>query len=325
MLAPDRQPPARNNDVAIIEVRDLRKVYAGRAVVDDVNFDVETGEIFGILGPNGAGKTTTVECIEGLRVPDGGTIRVEGLDPQRDGRQLRRVLGAQLQESRLPDKIKVWEALDLYSSFYDDPADWSDLLGLLGLGDKRDTRFGKLSGGQRQRLSIALALVGRPKVAVLDELTTGLDPQARRDTWELIETIRDTGVTVLLVTHFMEEAERLCDRLALLDAGRIVAIDSPTGIVERVSQEQHLRFVPSRPLDDDGLLALPQVTAVTRDGDRVTVTGTAEVVQAVSSYLAQQGVIARELRIDQPTLDDAFVRLTGRQLNEADDAQEVEA
>jgi ABC-2 type transport system ATP-binding protein len=214
----------------VIEVQHMRKRYGDTAAVDDVSFTVEEGEIFGILGPNGAGKTTTVECIEGLRTPDSGTISVLGLDPIRDRGELRQRVGAQLQDSELPERLRVGEALELYSSFYRKPADWHALMDMLGLAGKRDTRFGKLSGGQKQRLSIALALVGSPRVAVLDELTTGLDPQARRDTWALIEGIRDTGVTILLVTHFMEEAERLCDRVALIDSGKIVALDSPAGL-----------------------------------------------------------------------------------------------
>src|SRR5215475_9985625 len=187
--------------MSVIEVNHLHKRYGDHAVVQDVSFAVERGEIFGIVGPNGAGKTTTVECVEGLRIPDKGAVTVLGLDPQRDGNALRQRVGAQLQQSALPEKTKVWEALDLYSSFYRKPADWRQLMEVLGLTDQRDTKFGKLSGGQKQRLSIALALVGNPEVAILDELTTGLDPNARRDTWDLIEQMRDRGVTVVLVTH----------------------------------------------------------------------------------------------------------------------------
>ncbi len=302
--------------MAVIEVQDLTKSYGGRKVVDGVAVKVDEGEIFGILGPNGAGKTTTVECIEGLRAPDGGTIRVLGHDPQRDGAEVRRVLGAQLQESRLPDRLEVWEAVDLYASFYENPADGDELLGLLGLDDQRGTPFGQLSGGQKQRLSIALALIGRPRVAVLDELTTGLDPTARRDTWALIEGIRDRGVTILLVTNVMEEAERLCDRLAVIDAGRVVAIDSPIGIVEQVAQDQRMRFVPLGACDHTTLRALPEVTDVVRDGRHIEVAGTAQMIQAVSSHLTEKGIVAGQLRIDQPDLDDAFVALTGRSLRE---------
>jgi ABC-2 type transport system ATP-binding protein len=215
----------------VIEVSNLRKQYGDHLAVADVSFAVAKGEIFGIVGPNGAGKTTTVECVEGMRTPDAGTVRVLNLDPRRDRPQLRRLVGIQLQESQLPERLKVWEALDLYGSFYPRPADWRPLMADVGLADKRDTPFGKLSGGQKQRLSIALALVGNPRIAVLDELTTGLDPQARRDTWNLIRSVRDRGVTVVLVTHFMDEAERLCDRLAVIDAGRVVALDTPAALI----------------------------------------------------------------------------------------------
>lgn len=220
----------------LIEVSNLRKTYGEHVAVDDVSFHVEQGEIFGILGTNGAGKTTTVECLQGLRTPDSGTMSVLGLDPGKDHAALRQRLGSQLQESRLPDKIKVHEALDLYASFYANPADTGDLLAKLGLTGQRDQYFGKLSGGQKQRVSIALALVGRPEVAVLDELTTGLDPHARRDTWKLVETVRDTGVTVLLVTHFMDEAERLCDRLAIFDAGHVAATGTPAELRDRAGK-----------------------------------------------------------------------------------------
>jgi ABC-2 type transport system ATP-binding protein len=301
----------------IIEVNDLVKRYGECAVVDGVSFTVEEGEIFGILGPNGAGKTTTVECIAGLRTPDSGAIRVLGLDPRRNRPELRQQLGVQLQDSELPEQIKVWEALDLYSSFYDDPADWEQLIADLGLAEKRNTAFRKLSGGQKQRLSIALALVGNPRIAVLDELTTGLDPQARRDTWQLIEDIRVRGVTVLLVTHFMEEAERLCDRLALIDCGHVVALDTPAGIVSRVDAPQRIQFRPSAPLDDRMermLTDLPEVQSITRNGPKVVVAGRGNLVHAVTSVLARNQIVANELRVEQADLDDAFIALTSRRL-----------
>ncbi|MGP3920661.1 ABC transporter ATP-binding protein [Nonomuraea sp. 10N515B] len=299
----------------IIEVRNLRKQYPNHLAVDDVSFEVAEGEIFGVLGPNGAGKTTTVECVAGLRAPDGGTVRVAGLDPQRDRDELRRVLGMQLQSAALPEKIKVWEALDLYASFYPDPADWTELMERVGLGDKRDTTFKKLSGGQRQRLSVALALVGRPRVAVLDELTTGLDPQARRDTWELVEQIRESGVTIVLVTHFMEEAERLCDRLALIDAGKVVATDTPAGLIAQVGGEQRVLFRPSAPVDDAVLLALPEVREVSRSGEQITVSGSGDLAPAVTLALARHQIVPGNLRTEQATLDDAFLALTGRKLS----------
>ncbi|GAA3769933.1 ABC transporter ATP-binding protein [Plantactinospora mayteni] len=244
--------------MTVIEVSNLQKRYGDQVAVRDVSFEVRAGEIFGIVGPNGSGKTTTVECLTGLRRADGGMIRVLGLDPARDRAELRRQVGIQLQESHLPDRLKVWEALDLYSSFYPEPADWRALMAELGLTAKRNTVFAKLSGGQKQRLSVALALVGNPRIAVLDELTTGLDPQARRDTWQLVREVRDRGVTVVLVTHFMDEAERLCDRLAVVRAGEVVAIDTPAELVARAD-------VPgvARPTLEDAVLALTGPTAST--------------------------------------------------------------
>jgi ABC-2 type transport system ATP-binding protein len=301
--------------MAIIEVSELHKRYGETVAADEVSFTVEEGEIFGILGPNGAGKTTTVECIEGLRTPDAGTIRVLGLDPRHDRAELRQTLGSQLQESALQDKLKVAEALDLYASFYRRPADWGALLETLGLADKRRTQYRNLSGGQKQRLSIALALVGSPRVAVLDELTTGLDPQARRDTWDLIEQIRDSGVTVILVTHFMDEAQRLCDRLALFDSGRIAALDTPAGLVARAEQRQQVHFRPSAPFDDALLTQLPEVGEVRWRGPQITVVGTGNLLHAVSSVLARNQIVAEELRVEQTSLDDAFVALTGRRLD----------
>ena len=295
----------------VIEVDNLRKQYRDHVAVQDISFTVERGEIFGIVGPNGAGKTTTVECVEGLRTPDGGSIKVLGLDPRRDGAELRNRVGAQLQESALPDRMKVWEALDLYASFYLRPADQRRLIDELGLGDKRETQFGKLSGGQKQRLSIALALVGNPEIAVLDELTSGLDPNARRDTWDLIEQVRERGVTVLLVTHFMDEAERLCDRVAVVDAGRVVALDSPASLIARIDTPQRIRFRPTSPLDDGLLITLPEVRSVSRNGSQVVVTGTGNLLQAVTSVLARDQIVAAELRLEQASLDDAYVALTG--------------
>jgi ABC-2 type transport system ATP-binding protein len=296
--------------MTVIEVRNLQKRYGSTVAVRDVSFTVERGEIFGILGPNGAGKTTTVECIAGLRTADSGSISVLGRPP--GDRELRRLVGVQLQESQLPEKMSVREALDLYSSFYPHPVDWRALARELSLGEKLNTRYAKLSGGQKQRLSIALALIGDPQVAILDELTTGLDPSARRDTWDLIEQIRDRGVTVLLVTHFMEEAERLCDRLAVIDAGAVAALDTPAGLIAGLETEQRIRFRPSKPLDDVLLTSLPEVQRVRHHGSQVEVVGAGNLLHAVTSVLATNQIIAADLRVEQATLDDAFVRLTGR-------------
>ncbi|WTP60334.1 ABC transporter ATP-binding protein [Streptomyces phaeochromogenes] len=294
----------------VIEVTDLRKSYGGRPAVDGVSFTVEEGEIFGVLGPNGAGKTTTVECVEGLRVPDAGRVRVTGLDPVTEHVATRQVLGAQLQESELQAKITVREALELYAAFYTRPLDWRPLAERLGLTDKLTTRFAKLSGGQKQRLFIALALIGNPRIVVLDELTTGLDPRARRDTWELIEDIRANGVTVLLVTHFMEEAQRLCDRIAVIDKGRVAALDTPAGLIRRSAGATVISFTPSAQLDDRDLNALPGLASVEYKDGRVTLSGTDETVNAVITLLARNHVTAHQLRVTDATLDDAFLDLT---------------
>lgn len=301
--------------MSIIEVTSLHKRYGDTVAVDDVSFRVEAGEIFGILGRNGAGKTTTVECVTGLRASDRGEVTVLGLDPRQDRGELRERVGVQLQESRLPDKQTVAEATELYRSFYRRPADGRRLLEMLGLAGKRHTQYRKLSGGQQQRLSVALALVGRPAVAVLDELTTGLDPQARRDAWDLIEEVRDSGVTIVLVTHFMDEAERLCDRVALIDSGRVVALDTPAGLVARAAAAQRVRFRPPASLDERLLTVLPEVTSVQHQGQQLVVTGTGSLLQAVTSVLAQHHIIVRDLRVEQASLDDAFVTLTGRKLS----------
>ncbi|WP_327289456.1 ABC transporter ATP-binding protein [Streptomyces sp. NBC_01198] len=297
---------------AVIDVRHLHKRYGDQVAVDDVSFSVEQGEIFGILGPNGAGKTTTVECVEGLRTADRGEISVLGLDPLRDRAELTQRLGVQLQDGRLPDRLTAGEALRLYGSFYRRPADRQELMDVLGLADKQRTPYAKLSGGQQQRLSIALALVGSPEVAVLDELTTGLDPQARRDTWGLIQDVRSRGVTIVLVTHFMEEAERLCDRVAVIDRGRIVVVDTPAALTERVEGGQRIQFRPSVRFDDALLTGLPDVTGLTHRGDLVEVTGTAGALNAITSVLARNDIVAEHLRVEQPSLEDAFVALTGR-------------
>jgi ABC-2 type transport system ATP-binding protein len=298
-----------------IEIAHLRKTYGALVAVDDVSFSVAEGEIFGVLGPNGAGKTTTVECAIGLRSPDAGTIRLMGLDPHADRDEVHQIVGVQLQAGALPPKLRVGEILHMYRSFYRDPADVGELTEALGLAAKRNDYYRSLSGGQRQRLSVALALIGQPKIAVLDEMTTGLDPQARRDAWELIENIRDRGVTIVLVTHFMEEAERLCDRVALIDNGHIVALDTPASLAARARGGKTVRFLPSAPFDDGLLTELPEVTRVEHHGQHVIVTGTGELVNAVLLSLAAAGVTARDVQLDSSNLDDAFVKLTGKHSN----------
>jgi len=309
--------PAEGCPAPAVEVAHLRKVYGRTVAVDDVSLSVRDGEIFGILGPNGAGKTTTVECVLGLRRPDEGTIRVLGFDPGRQATELHQLVGAQLQSKALPAKLRVGEILAMYRSFYRQPADIAGLADSLGLAAKRDVYYRSLSGGQKQRLSIALALIGSPRVAVLDEMTTGLDPQARRDTWELIESVRERHVTILLVTHFMEEAERLCDRVALIDRGRVVAIDTPAGLAEKTKGAKLVRFTPSAPFDDRLLLDLREVRNLERAGRRVVVTGSGDLVNAIILTLAAAGVAAHDVEMGTSSLEDAFVALTGRHPREA--------
>lgn len=296
----------------VVQVENLRKTYGSAVAVEDVSFGVTEGEIFGIVGPNGAGKTTTDECLTGLRKPDGGTVSVLGLDPQRQERQLRERIGVQLQEAALPEHIKVREALDLYASFYEDAADWRALLEQWGLSEKRNAAFASLSGGQKQRLFIALALVNSPELVFLDELTTGLDPQARRATWDLIREIQARGTTVVLVTHFMEEAERLCDRLAIIDRGRVAALDTPGALIGALQAESTVRFSVANGFDPGWLRAVPGVSRVEKGDGQIVVYGTGPLMARVASELAGNGLAPPDLRAEQPTLEDAFLAHTGR-------------
>ena len=278
--------------------------------VDDISFEVTEGEIFGMLGPNGAGKTTTVEILQALRQPDSGVINVLGFDPRHDAPALRRQIGSQLQESALPDRLRVWEALDLFASVTPDALDWQILLEQWGLAEKRKSSFASLSGGQRQRLFIALSLVNNPKIVFLDEMTTGLDPAARRVAWDLIRSVRDRGTTVVLVTHFMDEAEKLCDRLAIVDKGNIAAMDTPQGLITEYASEVRVIFSTEQPdlafLDD-----IPQVKRVTRSGPRVEVEGSGAVLALVAARLSEHGIVPADLRLEQPTLEDVFLTITG--------------
>jgi ABC-2 type transport system ATP-binding protein len=299
----------------IISVRNLRKTYGKTAAVDDISFEVAEGEIFGLLGPNGAGKTTTVECLQALRQPDSGDIRVLGFDPRTEAIALRRCVGSQLQETALPDRIKVWEALDLFASVALEPLDWRVLIDQWGLAQKAKASFASLSGGQRQRLLIALALVNNPRVVFLDEMTAGLDPAARRVAWDLIRAIRDRGTTVVLVTHFMDEAENLCDRVAIVDRGKIVASDTPQGLIARYTSEVYVIFTTNRP-DLAWLEQVPGVIGVTKRGPRVEVTGIGPVLALTAAALVQHGIVPADLRVEQPSLEDVFLKLTGHAAGE---------
>ncbi len=301
----------------VVQVQGLTKRYGAITAVDDVSFAVRRGEVFGLLGPNGAGKTTTIECIEGLRQPDAGSIRVLGLSPLEDGYELRQRMGVQLQTAALPPRIKVGEALDLFSAFYRKKVDWRLLLEQMGLAERRGSYLAKLSGGQRQRVFIALALLNDPELVFLDELTTGLDPQARRAMWDLVRDMRSGGKTVFLTTHFMEEAERLCDRVAIMDHGKIVALDTPGNLIASLQAEHRIVFSLEQGSCEEALAQIPGVIRVERLGDRVIVYGQKEgLLGSVVSVLEAQGVTVSDLRTEQPNLEDVFLALTGREMRE---------
>jgi ABC-2 type transport system ATP-binding protein len=300
-----------------IQATSLRKRYGATLAVDGVSFEVHDGEIFGLIGPNGAGKTTTMECVEGVRTPDEGRISVLGLDPIRDVYQLQMRVGVQLQEAQLQKRIKVREAVALWASLYNASVDSRGLLEQLGLGDKRDAWFMTLSGGQKQRLFIALALINDPELVFLDELTTGLDPQARRAIWELVRGIRARGKTVFLTTHLMEEAERLCDRVAIIDHGRIVDIDSPAGLIRRHCPERTVLVSTSDPAAQAHLHALPGVSAARGDDGVLAIRGEADdLMAAVIQCVADHRIRVTDFRTVVPTLEDVFLKLTGHSVRE---------
>ncbi len=301
---------------AVIGVEGIHKRYGSTVAVEDVSFEVVRGEIFGIVGPNGAGKTTTVECLAGLRRPDRGVVRVLGLNPGSEGRKLRERLGIQLQQAALPEDLKVGEALDLYASFYKGAPDWRPLLAQWGLEEKWNTRFKNLSGGQKQRLFIALSLVNEPELVLLDEITTGLDPQARRLTWDLVRGIRDGGTTVVLVTHSMEEAEKLCDRVAIIDRGRVVALDSPEALIRGLPTEAsvHLGGIDAEAAET--LRPLTGVSRVESEGDEVVVYGGGPLLVRVVVELDRRGITPSDVGIGKPTLEDVFLEKTGKKIRD---------
>ena len=299
----------------VVRVEGIRKLYGRTVAVDDVSFEVRPGEIFGLIGPNGAGKTTTMECVEGLRSPDHGSIAVLGLDPVRDVYRLQDRIGVQLQEAQLQKRIKVREAVDLWASLYRNSVNPERLLEQLGLVEKQNAWFMTLSGGQKQRLFIALALINDPELVFLDELTTGLDPQARRAIWELVRNIRQRGKTVFMTTHLMDEAERLCDRVAIIDRGRIIDIDSPTALVRRHCPERTVIVTTPQPSADAIFQQLPSVTAVERRDDNVSIQGRGDdFVTTVVQCLAVHAIPVTDLRTESPTLEDVFLRVTGHSI-----------
>jgi ABC-2 type transport system ATP-binding protein len=303
---------------SVIQVSGVRKTYGAMVAVDEVSFEVNDGEIFGLIGPNGAGKTTTMECIEGLRRPDRGTISVLGLDPFRDVYKLQDRIGVQLQQAQLQKRIKVWEAVDLWASLYKKKAvEGKVLLEQLGLTDKRDAWFMNLSGGQKQRLFIALALINDPEVVFLDELTTGLDPQSRRAIWDLVRGIRERGKTVFLTTHLMEEAERLCDRVAIIEHGRIIDIDTPGRLVDRHCPERSVVLATDDPGAEERFRAIPRVETVTRVELRYTIRGRGDdLVTEVIRCLSENRIRVTDFRTILPNLEDVFLKLTGHSIRE---------
>jgi len=303
---------------SVIQVSGVRKTYGPTVAVDEVSFEVNDGEIFGLIGPNGAGKTTTMECVEGLRTPDRGTISVLGLDPFRQVYKLQDRIGVQLQQAQLQKRIKVWEAVDLWASLYKKKAiDGEHLLQQLGLTDKRNAWFMNLSGGQKQRLFIALALINDPEVVFLDELTTGLDPQSRRAIWDLVRGIRERGKTVFLTTHLMEEAERLCDRVAIIEHGRIIDIDRPERLVDRHCPERTVVLATDDPIAEERLRAIPRVEAVICTNSRFTIRGRGDdFVTEVIHCLSENRIRVTDFRTILPNLEDVFLKLTGHSIRE---------
>ncbi len=302
----------------VIQVSGIRKTYGATVAVDEVSFEVNDGEIFGLIGPNGAGKTTTMECVEGIRKPDRGTISVLGLDPFRQMYKLQDRIGVQLQQAQLQKRIKVWEAVDLWASLYKKkPADAERLLDQLGLADKRNAWFMNLSGGQKQRLFIALALINDPEVVFLDELTTGLDPQARRAIWELVRGIRERGKTVFLTTHLMEEAERLCDRVAIIERGRIIDIDTPQRLVDRHCPERTVVLATNDPAAEERFHTIPRIESVVRSDLQFTIRGRGDdLVTEVIHCLSESRIRVTDFRMIVPNLEDVFLKLTGRSIRD---------
>ena len=301
---------------AVITVKDLVKSYGRLTAVDGVSFEVYENEIFGIVGPNGAGKTTMVECLEGLRVPTEGFIRVLGLDPKTDGYKLKQLIGIQLQEGLFPDKLKVNEVLDLFAGLYSRSIAIKPLLEKVGLLDKANGYYDNLSGGQKQRLSIAVALVSDPQVVFFDELTTGLDPQARRAMWGMVSSTREAGKTVILVTHFMEEAERLCDRVAIVDRGRIVALDTPANLIRSIDGGLRINLW----LDDLSIVTqLENIKGcqVAVSGQDITIQCADDlVVDEVKLVLKDNNCNFHDFTVSKPTLEDVFLSITGKEMRE---------
>jgi len=302
----------------IVQVRDLKKSYGDVEALRGVSFEIAEGEVFGLLGPNGAGKTTTIEILEGMRQADGGTATVAGLDPRKSGAEFKRTVGAVLQSTSLPDKLKVEEALSLFAQLYGTKAERETLLKRFGLEEKRHAFYGKLSGGQKQRLAIALALVHRPRVVFLDEPTAGLDPQVRREIYDIIEELRSEKKTILLTTHYIEEAERLCDRVAIVDHGKVIALGTPRELKQRSAGTARIEVALAKPIEPTELRALEGVAdSRTLDGRTVLhSTRPPQTIVALVKHLEAHGNELQSLEIATPSLEDVFIEMTGRRLRE---------
>src|SRR5690242_16611354 len=305
-------------DSPVIQVENLIKRYGEVEALRGVSFSVSEGEVFGLLGPNGAGKTSTVEILEGLRMPDSGRASVCGLDPQRSGAEFKYIIGAALQSTALPDKMRVREALDLFGSFYPHRRDTSELLARFGLEEKRNAFYSQLSGGQKQRLALAMALVNEPSVVFLDEPTAGLDPQVRREIYDIIEELKKERKTILLTTHYIEEAERLCDRVAIVDQGKVIAQGTPRDLKQGSAGTSRIELRLARP-EPDGALGRLEGVAACRFTDGVYILHSHRVPQTIVSlvkHLEAEGNELASLEIAAPTLEDVFLELTGRRLRD---------
>ena len=305
----------------VVSCAAVSRNFGSFTALEDVSFEVREGEVFGVVGPNGAGKTTLLNCMEGLDRPSSGRVEVLGFDPVRDQHSLVQQIGVQLQSAALPPRLTVQDALELYSAFYERPRPWRELLTDLGIKDKANARVDRLSGGERQRVFVALALINRPRLAFLDELTTALDPQSRRNMWDTVEHVRDGGATVVLTTHYMEEAERLCDRVAIIDHGRLIALDTVTSLIQQHAGDTTAKLILSAsPSAEFDLTGVPGVTSARTEGRELTIRGAADGLQGVLAALAAHRITVTSMSTTTPGLEDVFLALTGRTITTEEQA-----
>lgn len=305
----------------VVSCAAVSRNFGSFTALEDVSFKVREGEIFGVVGPNGAGKTTLLNCLEGLDRPSSGHVEVLGCDPIKDQHSLAQQIGVQLQSAALPPRLTVQDALELYSALYERPRPWRELLKDLGIKDKANARVDRLSGGERQRVFVALALINCPQLAFLDELTTALDPQSRRNMWDTVEHVRDSGATVVLTTHYMEEAERLCDRVAIIDHGRLVALDTVASLIQQHAGETTAKLILSAsPSAEFDLNGVPGVTSARTEGRELTIRGAADGLQGVLAALAAHRITVTSMSTTTPGLEDVFLALTGRHITTEEQA-----